>query len=468
VRRELRAAPAPRRARAFLRGALLPEGFPHSVTPDYLPFQACAPQLPGERRTHCNCDIGGACVLAALFPQRQRSDTRCAQFWDSVQGLCSYVRGSFATAALLRGLGVGTAAASPLGATAAFLARDLTGHVGGVAFALMQGGALDASAKQFRYFADVANTIGYLLTLAAPALPARAFLPAVCAASLSHALTGVAGGATRAALTAHFALAHNAADVAAKEGSQETVVTLVGMLAGYVAVRLTAASVFAQWAVFLLLTALHLFANARAVRCVLGRSIHSLRRLLRVVITADAVAHHCLLPRGSALRLTSLNRERLALLAWHHAVSGGGVLTVAQAAAREPLLPRRPQWLRLRAAALPDVRIGAPLSALRRAPGAPPPAPPRGGAFVAARAADQRRTVCIALRRGATPADAAAAFAHVVRAAALCATPAAMDAAMDAAPACEWLEFASQLHAAGWDTSRLALQPDEGWRIEWP
>jgi hypothetical protein len=169
---------------------------------------------------------------------------------------------------------------------------------------------------------------------------------------------------------------------------------------------------------------------------------------------------------GSALRLTSLNRERLALLSWHHAVSGN-VLSVAQAAAREPLLPRRPQWLRLRAAAMPDVRLGAPLSALHRDPGAPPPAPPRGGAFVAARAADQRGTVCVALRRGATPADAAAAFAHVVRAAALCATPAAMDAALAAPPACEWREFASQLRAAGWDTSRLALQPDEGWRIEW-
>lgn len=38
---------------------------------------------------------------------------------------------------------------------------------------------------------------------------------------------GVAGGATRTALTLHFAKRGNAADIAAKEGSQETATTLV-------------------------------------------------------------------------------------------------------------------------------------------------------------------------------------------------------------------------------------------------
>jgi hypothetical protein len=229
--RLLRRGPSLRASAAAL---LAPAGYPDSVTPDYLPFQA----------------------------------------WDSVQGLCSYVRGCFTTAALLRGVGVGSEVASPLGATAAFLARDMVGHASGMLFALSQGSGLDASAKQFRFFADCANNVGYALELAAPALPRRCFLPAVCAASVAHALTGVAGGATRAALTAHFARAHNAADVAAKEGSQETVVTLLGMCVGYVAVRATAASVAAQWTVFLILTALHVYANARAVRCVLRLGAH--------------------------------------------------------------------------------------------------------------------------------------------------------------------------------------------------
>ena len=135
-----------------------------------------------------------------------------------MQGLCSYVRGSFATAALLRGVGVGAAAASPLSAAAAFLARDLTRHATGVLFALSHGGALDARAKQWRFAADCANGAGYVLELLSPALPRVLFVPVVCAAAVLRAFTGVAAGATRAALTAHFARQHNVADVSAKEG----------------------------------------------------------------------------------------------------------------------------------------------------------------------------------------------------------------------------------------------------------
>ena len=67
-------------------------------------------------------------------------------------------------------------------------------------------------------------------------------------------MCGCAAGATRAALTQHFAKRANAADIAAKEGSQETAVTLVGMAMGVAVTRLTADSVAAQWFVFLLLT----------------------------------------------------------------------------------------------------------------------------------------------------------------------------------------------------------------------
>ena len=40
----------------------------------------------------------------------------------------------------------------------------------------------------------------------------------------------VTAGATRASITAHFALEGNLADVSAKEGAQETAVTLVGLV----------------------------------------------------------------------------------------------------------------------------------------------------------------------------------------------------------------------------------------------
>ncbi len=388
------APPPATAAGGLLTRTFLPAGYPASVTPDYLSFQA----------------------------------------WDSCQGLCSYVRGTVSTAALLTAAGVGDAAASPLGATLSFLARDLTGHLCGLLFASVA--RFDAQAKQWRFAADCANNVGLALQLVAPAAPRAAFLPLICAASVAHAVTGVAGGATRAALTAHFAAAGNSADVAAKEGTQETAVTLLGMLLGYAVVRATSASVALQWAVFLLLTVLHVYANSRAVR---------------------------------ALRLTVLNRERLAIQVWHYsgAQQPGRALTPAEVAARESLLPRcfwpfRPAH----APPMPRIRFGVPLSALPRQPDACD----AGRRYIVCWGDphSRRRTALVALRRGATDEDVARAYVEAV-------TTMMRDGAPQKAPPPgvpptheAWPLFVAALQRAGWGAPvryDLAIE-DEGYRFE--
>ena len=145
--------------------------------------------------------------------------------------------------------------------------------LGGILFASTQGSGLDCYAKQWRLFADITNDAGtaavtaqrsgllwvasvvavaggllaeptlqplplhalycklyckmsalplcagMALELASPLLPG-AFLLLACLGSVARAVTGVAGGATRMALTQHFAQRQNGADIAAKEGSQ--------------------------------------------------------------------------------------------------------------------------------------------------------------------------------------------------------------------------------------------------------
>jgi hypothetical protein len=162
--------------------------------------------------------------------------------------------------------------------------KDLIGMLGGMLFSLLQGSHFDADAKQWRFFADIANNVGLGLELAAPLFPGY-FLAVICAGSMCRALTGVAAGATRASLTSHFAREANAADIAAKEASQETCVTLLGMCVGLALGRLVEAAPYCVWPVFLALTALHVVANAKAVR---------------------------------SLRITSLNRERTRLLLQHY------------------------------------------------------------------------------------------------------------------------------------------------------
>ena len=58
----------------------------------------------------------------------------------------------------------------PFGASAAaqFIARDICGMLGGLVFTLAKGRQLDAEAKQWRLFADLANNVGMAMELAAP------------------------------------------------------------------------------------------------------------------------------------------------------------------------------------------------------------------------------------------------------------------------------------------------------------
>ena len=228
----------------LFRSAFLPEGYPDSVPPDYLPFQ----------------------------------------FWDAVQGFCSYVRGMVCTTELMKGIGVGSVEATALGAVFVFLVRDLSGMAAGVVFTSAQGTGFDSHPKQWRLFADFVNNVGLLLDLLAPrALQVGkenrnqvAFLCVLCLARVCFALVGAASGASRSALTYHFSRdGRNAADIAAKEGSQETLASLVGMVAGYALVRCTEGDkVGARWFVFALLTVLHMWANYRAVRSLVLRSLN--------------------------------------------------------------------------------------------------------------------------------------------------------------------------------------------------
>nr|ABF94623.1 expressed protein [Oryza sativa Japonica Group] len=236
-----------------LLGAFVPEGFPGSVTPDYVPFQ----------------------------------------MWDTLQGLSTYIRAMLSTQALLGAIGVGEKSATVIGATFQWFLRDLTGMLGGILFTFYQvsnslansnrqchliaidslftdeitclGSNLDSNAKMWRLVADFMNDLGMLMDLLSPLFPSS-LIVIMCLGSLSRSFTGVASGATRAALTQHFALANNAADISAKEGSQETLATMLGMGLGMLLAHVTRGHALGVWVSFLSLTIFHMYANYKAVQ----------------------------------------------------------------------------------------------------------------------------------------------------------------------------------------------------------
>ena len=69
-----------------------------------------------------------------------------------------------------------------------------------------------------------------ILKCVSTALPKFARVTLLSGASVLEALCGVAAGSAKASLSAHFAKQGNLGEVNAKDASQETVISLMGMM----------------------------------------------------------------------------------------------------------------------------------------------------------------------------------------------------------------------------------------------
>ena len=73
------------------------------------------------------------------------------------------------------------------------------------------------------------------------------------------------GGATRTAITQHQARSDNISDVAAKDGSQETLVNLAALVVNLYLLPVVSGDEGLIWTLFVFMTLLHLWANYREI-----------------------------------------------------------------------------------------------------------------------------------------------------------------------------------------------------------
>ncbi|RYP60041.1 hypothetical protein DL769_008298 [Monosporascus sp. CRB-8-3] len=273
-----RAVPPKKTTRGYAKAVLdvfLPAGYPHTVTPDYTPYQIY--------------------ILPYLSPHPYSS--------LSPSG---YKRIVTLTRSTRPGFGVGDSSSSATGAVLLTVLQESTGRLATILFAHRFGQAIEPECKRYRFLADLLNDSALFLDVLSPLLPGYPRVLALCGAGVLRALCGVGAGAAKASLSAHFARNGNLAELNAKDGSQETVISLLGMLAGSLFVRAVSGNA-AVWAWMAVLVAAHLATNYAAVR---------------------------------AVRMRSLNRQRAQLVLTHY-VHTGRVLDPAQAAARERILTWR-------------------------------------------------------------------------------------------------------------------------------
>lgn len=104
-----------------------------------------------------------ATFLPVGYPHSVREEYLAYQSWDTIQALCSYLRGILTTKAILEGSGVGSEAASALSAAMNWVFRDGVGMTCSLLFSSLASVSFDGNVKEWRLFADIANGKGYNL-----------------------------------------------------------------------------------------------------------------------------------------------------------------------------------------------------------------------------------------------------------------------------------------------------------------
>lgn len=144
------------------------------------------------------------------------------------------------------------------------IAQESLGRFATIFFAHWASRRIESDCKFYRLLADIVNDCAFVMDCLSPSLPKPIRIPLLCTASMCRAICGVAAGSSKAILSAHFARANNIGELNAKDSSQETVISLVGIWAGGLVVSRVDGA-FATWAWLLCLLTLHLTTNYFAV-----------------------------------------------------------------------------------------------------------------------------------------------------------------------------------------------------------
>ncbi|KAH7094733.1 vitamin B6 photo-protection and homoeostasis-domain-containing protein [Paraphoma chrysanthemicola] len=240
--------------------------------------------------------------LPAGYPQSVTDDYIQYQIYDSLQAFSSSIAGMLSSRAVLQGVGVGDASASPTAALLLSVLQESMGRIATILFAHRLGTALEPECKMYRLAADVFNDTAMVLDCLSPAFPKPFRVLVLSFSSVLRSLCGVCAGSAKASLSAHFAKKGNLGELNAKDSSQETVISLLGMLAGSIVVSWVSTPV-TTWTVLIALLSIHLATNYAAVRAVSMRCLNRQR--------ANIVFSH-LLQHGVVLTPADVSqRERI-------------------------------------------------------------------------------------------------------------------------------------------------------------
>lgn len=227
----------------------LPDGYPHSVGPDYREYT----KFRGT-----------------------------AFFFGGALGV-------FSTQGLLLAVGVGRQSAAPLAAALQWVIRDGVGRGGRMLFSQL-GTGFDAETKQYRLAAAFVLNMACAIEAAAPAAT-RLFLPLACVANMAKGASTVTAASTRGAIYRSFMRRENLGDITAKQETVGVAGDLAGTAVGIALSRATAGNPRVAAGAFLALSVAHFAAAYGEVKAVQLRTLNRQRahRLIKAYLRSGAV-----------------------------------------------------------------------------------------------------------------------------------------------------------------------------------
>lgn len=216
---------------------MLPEGFPDSVTRDYLDYS----------------------------------------LWRGVQGIASQISGVLATQSLLFAVGLGKGAI-PTAAAINWVLKDGIGYLSKIMLS-KYGRHFDVHPKGWRLFADLLENSAFGLEILTPAFPHLfVFIGATAGAGRSAAT--LIQAATRSCFYAGFAAKRNFAEVIAKGEAQGMVSKSIGILLGIALANGIGSSTPLTLACFGVITWVHMFCNLKSYQSIQLRTLNPYRASL--------------------------------------------------------------------------------------------------------------------------------------------------------------------------------------------
>ncbi|KAI9153072.1 hypothetical protein LWI28_005463 [Acer negundo] len=223
--------------RDIFMGLMLPEGFPNSVTSDYLDYS----------------------------------------LWRGVQGVASQVSGVLATQALLYAVGLGKGAI-PTAAAINWILKDGIGYLSKIMLS-KYGRHFDVHPKGWRLFADLMENAAFGLEMLTPAFP-HLFVFIGAAAGAGRSAAALIQAATRSCFYAGFAAQRNFAEVIAKGEAQGMVSKSIGIMLGIALANCIGSSTSLALASFSVVTWIHMFCNLKSYQSIELRTLNSYRASL--------------------------------------------------------------------------------------------------------------------------------------------------------------------------------------------